>query len=158
MAGAHLGHSPLGHPMVTSRPSCQDLALCWASPGHTQVRRCLCLGPSSRETWVGGCHQAWGSHSSTKSRPKTVMPADQAQGRRQRPWLSESEAEKVLFGFFVCMGASSKKTRGLREDALAHGPPVGPEGYARAGVFIQMLPCIYLQTSLGDTKLAYTLK
>lgn len=55
VAEVHFAHFP----MATSWPSCQGLALCWASPGDTQGR-CLCLSPSCLETQVGGYCQELG--------------------------------------------------------------------------------------------------
>lgn len=68
----------------------------------------------------------------------------------------ESEAE-VLLGFSVCWGPSSRKTRGLQEDMLAHGHLVAlgvmPSG---EGVFFSgwRFLCWYLSVftySLGHT-------
>lgn len=50
----------------------------------------------------------------------------------------ESEAEKVLFGFFVCLGSQFNADLGPPRCA-GHGQPVAPGGDVRAGVFTQML-------------------
>lgn len=105
VAEVHFAHFP----MATSWPSCQGLALCWASPGHTQVR-CLCLSPSCLETQVGGYCQELGGVVSALHKvsplgddPCCGAPAGMA---------LESEAEKVQFGFFICLGSQFKADSG----------------------------------------------
>lgn len=66
----------------------------------------------------------------------------------------ESEAEKVLFGFFVCLGSQFNADSGPPRCA-GHSQPVAPGGDVKAGVFIQVL---FLSTySLVEGKL-HTLK
>lgn len=103
MAIAQSGHSFHGHPMVTSWPPCQGLALHWTA----QERRCLCLSSPGRESRVCRCHL--GNRRPMHGLcPETVTPADQAQHRRGG-LQSQSEAEGAVW---FLMRLETQATRG----------------------------------------------